>query len=224
MAASMFKPVVYKYTLALLAKVSVDYNLPVDELAAKYLSDCAPAPTKPKVLKPKVPKVPMEERPICPALTGKKKQPCKNKCMPGGTACSRHSEKPIPPAEPAPGAEVCVPCVPALTVPPVKTKKTVLKKTPVVAPAPTPVVVAPVPVPVPAAVSIEERLKLLMANSAGDEGEDTEEEDEDEEEEPESPGMLIHRAKMAELGRTVEYEDDDEEDDEDDMEEEELEE
>ena len=217
----MFKPVVYKYTLALLAKVSVDYNLPVDELAAKYLSDCAPAPTKPKVLKPKVPKVPMEERPICPALTGKKKQPCKNKCMPGGTACSRHSEKPIPAAEPAPGAEVCVPCVPALTVPPVKTKKTVLKKAPVVvAPAPAPVVVAPAPVP--AAISIEERLKLLMANSAD---EDTEDEEEDEE--PESPGMLIHRAKMAELGRTVEYEEDteeEEEDDEDDMEEEELEE
>lgn len=213
----MFKPVVYKYTLALLAKVSVDYNLPVDELAAKYLSDCAPAPTKPKVLKPKVPKVPMEERPVCPALTGKKKQPCKNKCMPGGTACSRHSEKPIPAAEPAPGAEVCVPCVPSLTVPPVKTKKTVLKKAPVVAPAPTPVVA-----PVPAAISIEERLKLLMANSAD---EDTEDEEEDEE--PESPGMLIHRAKMAELGRTVEYEEDteeEEEDDEDDMEEEELEE
>jgi hypothetical protein len=68
----MFAPALEKYTTKLLARIAVDYNLPTEELVAKYLTrpteliKVPKAPRKPKDpnAPPKAPKVPLEERPI----------------------------------------------------------------------------------------------------------------------------------------------------------------
>ena len=176
-----FAGAIEKATSQLLTRVAADYNLPYDELVAKYLSKVV----KPKVVKPKVPKVPMEERPMCPGFSGKKKTPCKNRCKPGLNACHLHGA----PTAPEPICQPCVPQVPAqemekavaalgdaadslatvLASAPapvpvaVKPKKPrVVKPKPVVAPVPAPVAapapavaqapVVPAPAPVPVAV------------------------------------------------------------------------
>ena len=165
-----FAGAIEKATSQLLTRVAADYNLPLEELVAKYLSKAV----KPKVVKPKVPKVPMEERPMCPGFSGKKKTPCKNRCKPGLNACHLHGA----PAAPEPICQPCVPQVPAqemekavaalgdaanslaavLAVPapapapaaPVKPKKPRVVKPKVVAPAPAPVPAsAPAPSPRP---------------------------------------------------------------------------
>ena len=100
-----FAGAIEKATSQLLTRVAADYNLPLEELVAKYLSKAV----KPKVVKPKVPKVPMEERPMCPGFSGKKKTPCKNRCKPGLTACHLHGT----PVAPEPICQPCVPQVPA---------------------------------------------------------------------------------------------------------------
>lgn len=100
-----FAGAIEKATSQLLTRVAADYNLPYDELVAKYLSKVV----KPKVVKPKVPKVPMEERPMCPGFSGKKKTPCKNRCKPGLNACHLHGA----PTAPEPICQPCVPQVPA---------------------------------------------------------------------------------------------------------------
>jgi hypothetical protein len=105
---SIFAPALEKYTTSLLARIAVDYNLPYEELVAKYLT--RPEAIKAKVKKPrapkdpnappKAPKIPMEDRPMCPSLTGKK-TPCKFKCLPGSDKCRLHSVT-LPNGEPKP--------------------------------------------------------------------------------------------------------------------------
>ena len=94
-----FSQAIEKFTAHLLASVCTDYNLDLEELKTRYIGVKAI-----KVTKPKVPKVPMEDRPVCTGTSGKKKIPCKNKCKPGGDACHLHCEK-LP-------VEVCQPCLP----------------------------------------------------------------------------------------------------------------
>lgn len=94
-----FSQAIEKFTAHLLASVCTDYNLDLEELKTRYIGVKTI-----KVTKPKVPKVPMEDRPICNGTSGKKKIPCKNKCKPGGDTCHLHGEK-LPVA-------VCQPCLP----------------------------------------------------------------------------------------------------------------
>lgn len=172
-----FASAIEKATVQLLTRVATDYNLPCDELLTKYLNKTV----KPKVVKPKAPKVPMEERAPCPGFSGKKKLPCKNKCKPGFNACHLHCEKvlvpvcaPCPPQVPAPApapektliehaqslSQAATDLAESLQVPvpaPVKKKKT--KK----APAPVPVEEAPVPVEAPAPVKKPAKKKTAPA-------------------------------------------------------------
>jgi len=105
---SIFAPALEKYTTSLLARIATDYNLPNEELVAKYLTRpeaIATKAKKPRAPKdpnapPKPPKVPTEDRPMCPSLTGKK-TPCKNRCLPGSDKCHLHSVS-LPTGEPKP--------------------------------------------------------------------------------------------------------------------------
>jgi len=90
-----FAPALEKYTVSLLTRIAFDYNLPYEELVVKYLTH-----PEAKVKKPRPPKVPAEDRPVCPSLTGKK-TPCKNKCLPGSDKCHLHSVT-LPNGEPKP--------------------------------------------------------------------------------------------------------------------------
>ena len=104
----IFAPALEKYTISLLARIAVDYNIPNDELVVKYLT--RPEAIKAKVTKPrapkdpnappKPPKIPTEDRPICPSLTAKK-TPCKYRCVPGSDKCHLHSVI-LPTGEPKP--------------------------------------------------------------------------------------------------------------------------
>ena len=245
-----FAGAIEKATSQLLTRVAADYNLPLEELVAKYLSKAV----KPKVVKPKVPKVPMEERPMCPGFSGKKKTPCKNRCKPGLNACHLHGA----PAAPEPICQPCVPQVPAqemekavaalgdaanslaavLAVPapapaaPVKPKKPRVVKPKVVAPAPAPVAVpevvapAPVAVPVPVAVSaVEDSLNdrlLAILQSGGVLDDEEEPEPEPEFEEPLSPGAERHKSILESQGRSWADYSDDEDDECDELGEEDL--
>jgi len=222
-----FAGAIEKATSQLLTRVAADYNLPLEELVAKYLSKTV----KPKVVKPKVPKVPMEERPMCPGFSGKKKTPCKNRCKPGLNACHLHGT----PTAPEPICQPCVPQVPAqemekavaalgdaanslatvLAAAPVavKPKKPRVVKPKVVA---APVVVpevAPVAVPAPAPVStVEDSLndRLLAILQSG--GVLDDEEEEPEFEEPLSPGAERHKSILESQGRSwADYYDDEDE-------------
>ncbi len=87
----LFVPALEKYTSNLLPRIAVDYNIPAYELVNKYLTrpEELLKPKKPKVPKdpnappkaPKAAKVPLEDRPMCPSLTGKK-TPCKKMTTP----------------------------------------------------------------------------------------------------------------------------------------------
>ena len=109
-----FAPALEKYTVSLLTRIAFDYNLPYEELVVKYLTH-----PEAKVKKPRPPKVPTEDRPICPSLTGKK-TPCKFKCFPGSDKCRLHSVtlpngEPKPPRIPKKPAPLVAPAVPGLT-------------------------------------------------------------------------------------------------------------
>ena len=226
-----FAGAIEKATSQLLTRVAADYNLPYDELVAKYLSKVV----KPKVVKPKVPKVPMEERPMCPGFSGKKKTPCKNRCKPGLNACHLHGA----PTAPEPICQPCVPQVPAqemekavaalgdaadslatvLASAPapvpvaVKPKKPrVVKPKPVVAPVAAPEVLSPavahapavaVPVAVPEVPKqVEDSLNdRLLAILQSGGVLDDEEEEPEEYEEPLSPGSERHKSILESQGR-----------------------
>jgi hypothetical protein len=236
-----FAGAIEKATSQLLTRVAADYNLPLEDLVAKYLSKAV----KPKVVKPKVPKVPMEERPMCPGFSGKKKTPCKNRCKPGLNACHLHGT----PTGPEPICQPCVPQVPAqemekavaalgdaanslatvLAAAPapapvaVKPKKPrVVKPKVVAAPAPVAAVVpevapdaVPVPAPAPAPVStVEDSLndRLLAILQSGGVLDDEEEPEEPEFEEPLSPGAERHKSILESKGQSwADYYDDEEE-------------
>ena len=109
--AAIFAPALDKYTRTLLARIAVDYNLNEAELVAKYITNGAVVTLK-KAPGPKKPRVPKEDRPPCPGLTGKKKTPCKNVCLPGDVACHFHSDKPKLPKVLT--QALCQPCEPLL--------------------------------------------------------------------------------------------------------------
>jgi hypothetical protein len=224
-----FSSAIEKYTLHLITAISADYKLDPDELKAKYIGV--------KVVKAKIPKVPMEDRPMCTGTSGKKKIPCKNRCKPGMDACHLHCEK-IPVA----GLPVKVPQVPA-DAPPVAVQAQALataasevskelkakkpRKPKVVLPAPPPPVQAPPPPapspppPAPATDSLDDRLKAILMGGGEFESDDEEEELE----EPDSPGTLRHKDRMAEQGRDWEecFDEEDEDGDGDEFDEEPLE-
>jgi len=137
-----FTTAIEKATTQLLTRIATDYNLPCEDLIAKYLNKTV----KPKVVKPKVLKVPMEERMICPGLTGKKKTPCKNKCKAGTNACHIHNKEPI----------VCLPCVPSVPAP----APALVAPSPPSSPEPAP---EPVQVPVPVPVKVAKKTKAKAA-------------------------------------------------------------
>ncbi len=220
----MFVPALEKYTTNLLSRIAVDYNIPAYELVNKYM-------TRPeellKVKKPRAPKdpnappkatkVPLEERPMCPSLTGKK-TPCKNRCLPGSDKCHLHSVT-LPNGEPKPPKPPRVPKVKASKSQPSHTHA------PLVAPdgpcglcdthgdAANPSLVN---VPFESnqdGMTLQERLRMIMAMS-----DDIQDELEPE---VESPGAIRHRMLLAEKGQVPEF-DDDGEMTEDEFEEEDL--
>ena len=87
--ADFFGPVIEQYRLHFLTQLAKDYNLPLDELIAKYQ-------VVPK--KPKVPKVLTDP---CPIKTSKGED-CKHNCVPGQGACKMHSKPQVekPPKAP----------------------------------------------------------------------------------------------------------------------------
>ena len=117
---AIFAPALEKYTRALLARIALDYNLNEAELIAKYITSGSVVVPK-KAPGPKKLKVPKEDRPPCIGLTGKKKTPCKNVCLPGDIACHFHSDKPKLPNVQAPAPQtleteqICQPCEERLT-------------------------------------------------------------------------------------------------------------
>jgi hypothetical protein len=224
----MFAPALEKYTLKLLARIAVDYNLPSEELVTKYMSrpvelvKVPKAPRKPKDpnAPPKAPKVPLEERPICPSLTGKK-TPCKNRCLPGSDKCHLHSAV-LPTGEAKPPKPPRVPKVKKVKEQPTH------NHAPLVAPeAPCQLCDTHGDATNPGltnvefessqgGMSLQERLRMIIQM-----GEDEPEEDLDE---VESPGTIRHRMLLAEKGEVPHYDDEDLDDEmtEDEFEEEEL--
>jgi hypothetical protein len=228
----MFAPALEKYTTNLLARIAVDYNLPTEELVAKYLTrptELIKVPKAPKAPKdpnappkaprvPKPPKVPLEERPICPSLTGKK-TPCKNRCLPGSDKCHLHSAV-------LPNGEVKPPKPPRVPKVKVVKQQPTHSHAPLVAPeAPCQLCDTHGDATNPGLTNVEfessqggmtlqERLRMIMA--MGDEVE--------EEEEVESPGAIRHRMLLAEKGEVPQFDEEDLDDEmtEDEFEEEEL--
>lgn len=128
-----FSSALEKYTVALLSKISADYELPLDELVAKYHTTPlkkAKVERKPRTPKdpnapPKPAKVAKEDRPICPSLTGKK-TPCKNRCLPGSDKCHLHCVT-LPTGEPKPPRAPRVPKASDPSKPEKVTKKSAKK-------------------------------------------------------------------------------------------------
>ena len=102
---AIFAPALEKYTRTLLARIALDYNLNEAELIAKYITSGSVVVVPKKTPGPKKIKLPKEDRPPCPGLTGKKKTPCKNVCLPGDIACHFHSDKPKLPNVQAPAPQ-----------------------------------------------------------------------------------------------------------------------
>ena len=235
----IFAPALEKYTTQLLARIAVDYNIPSYELVNKYMTRPAEiinlkapkapkdpnappkAPRKPKDpnAPPKAPKIPLEERPMCPSLTGKK-TPCKNRCLPGSDKCHLHSAV-------LPNGEAKPPKPPRVPKAKVVKEQPTHSHAPLVAPdAPCGLCDTHGDATNPGLTNVEfessqggmtlqERLRMIMA--MGDEAEE-------EEEEVESPGAIRHRMLLAEQGRVPEFEEELEDDEmtEDEFEEEEL--
>jgi hypothetical protein len=214
----IFAPALEKYTTGLLSRIATDYNLSYDELVVKYLT--RPESIKVKVKKPrapkdpnappKPPKVPVEDRPMCPSLTGKK-TPCKNRCLPGSDKCHLHCVT-LPTGEPKPPKPPRVP----------KAKKVKEQPThnhaPLVAPdvpcqlcethgdATNPSLTNVQFESSQSGMTLQERLKMII--QMGDDAEP-----EEPEEEVESPGAYRHRMLLAERGLPAPVEDEEEEDD-----------
>ena len=224
----LFVPALEKYTSNLLSRIAVDYNIPAYELVNKYLTrpEELLKAKKPKVPKdpnappkaPKAAKVPLEDRPMCPSLTGKK-TPCKNRCLPGSDKCHLHSVT-LPNGEPKPPKPPRVPKVKASKSQPNHTHA------PLVAPdgpcglcdthgdATNPGLTNVQFESSQGGMTLQERLRMIMAM-----GDDLQDEFE---QEVESPGAIRHRMLLAEQGRVPEFDDDDNEMTEDEFEEEEL--
>jgi len=77
-----FDKIVRNYTRNLLSRISLDFNIPIEELEMKFMEKKKPA-------KIKVVKV-IEPAQLCVFITGKKTQ-CTRKCISGTTACGLHS-------------------------------------------------------------------------------------------------------------------------------------
>ncbi len=222
-----FTSAIEKYTAHLLSSISTDYGLNLDELKAKYIGV--------KVVKAKVPKVPMADRPMCAGTVGKKKEPCKNKARVGETTCHIHGEKPpvdmcqpckvpqVPAPAPAPApapvqAETSLADsvrnlanIAAQVTQEIKVKKPKKKKVLEAPPPPAPVLVEEPEEPEPEPEVLDDldaRLKAMLASGA------TFDDDEDDDEEPESPGAVRHREILENKGVAWEEYYDDEEDDE----------
>ena len=197
----IFAPALEKYTTSLLARIASDYNLPQDELVAKYLTRPETikvkakkprAPKDPNAL-PKPPKVPVEDRPMCPSLTGKK-TPCKNRCLPGSDKCHLHCVN-LPTGEPKP---------PRIPKPKKVKEQPTHNHAPLVAPdAPCQLCDSHGDATNPGltnvqfesnqnGMSLQDRLKMIIQM-----GEDA---DADPEPEIESPGTIRHRMILAERG------------------------
>lgn len=90
-----FSSALEKYTTALLSKISEDYELPLDDLIAKYQTSSASlkpkskSKSKSKKAKAKDPNEPEVPRVPCVGITGKG-TPCKNKCQSGSDKCHLH--------------------------------------------------------------------------------------------------------------------------------------
>lgn len=93
-----------QHLLAMLEKISVDYNLSADELKSKYLD--LPADSIP-VAKPKKPSAKKKEsgEPRVPCTALVKGEPCKHKAQPGQVLCHLHNrvKKPKPDRVPCTG-------------------------------------------------------------------------------------------------------------------------
>jgi len=233
----IFAPALEKFATSLLDRIALDYNLPKDELVAKYLS--CPEAIKVKVKKPRAPKdpnappkpakIPVEDRPICPSLTGKK-TPCKNRCLPGSDKCHLHCVT-LPGGEPKPPKPPRVP----------KAKK--LKEQPTHSHAPLVAPEAPCQLcdthgdatdpgltsaqfeSNQGGMTLQERLAMII--KMGEEPLFPVPEPEESESEVESPGAVRHREILASQGLVPDYDDEDGDDgamteDEDGFEEEEL--
>jgi hypothetical protein len=229
----IFAPALEKYSTNLLTRISLDYNLPLDELVTKYMSRPEAikakkakdpnAPKKPRAPKdPNAPKkIPAADRPICPSLTGKK-TPCKNRCLPGSDKCHLHSVN-LPTGEPKPPKPPRVP----------KAKKMKEQPThnhaPLVAPeAPCQLCETHGDATNPGltnvqfesnqnGMTLQERLKMIIQM-----GDEPEVEPEDE---IESPGTIRHRMILAERGLPPpEYDSDSDSDEDAEMTEDEFEE
>lgn len=221
----MFAPAIEKYTIGLLARIALDYNLPSEELIAKYMS--RPEALKPGALKvrkprvPKEPKEPSEPKIPCIGLTGKK-TPCKNKCINGSDKCHLHSAI-LPGGDPKPPR---VPKIKKVKEQPAHNHK------PLVAPdepcqlcethgdATNPGL-PQIPF-VPVGMSMQERLAAII--NSGSEDDDDEMTEDEIEDCPESPGAFRNRMILAERSQVPGGGDDDDEMTEDEFEEEELEE
>ena len=229
-----FTASIEKFSLHLITNICNDYNLDLDELKARYIGA--------KMVKTKVAKIPMEDRPACKGLSGKKKIPCKNRCRPGSDACHLHGQKiimcqpckvPQVPPEVTEQIKVAIaahppPAPPAAVVQKKQTKKPKeiepkpAKKTP--QPPPPPIVVAPPPPPPPPNdnMTLDDRLKQILQGGGADF--DSDEDSDSESEEPDSPGGIRHKEILKAKGKAWEDYEDDEDENEELEEEEELEE
>ena len=195
-----FAPALEKYTVSLLTRIAFDYNLPVEEFVAKYSSKPVKVPKKP-------PKIPAEDRPICPSLTGKK-TPCKNRCLPGSDKCHLHSVT-LPTGEPKPPKPPRVPKIPKMP----KVQPT-HNHAPLVSPdVPCQLCDSHGDATSPGltnvqfesnqnGMSLQDRLRMIIQM-----------EEPEPEPEPESPGAIRHRMILAEQGLPPPvYDEDDDED------------
>lgn len=101
-----------------LQRVSTDYNIPFDELEAKYLVEAEGAIKVPKQKKPRAAKVSVEGADRCQALTAKKGQ-CSFSALKGECFCKRHMKAQTEPKQDVPKAVKPEPKKPAAKVEPV---------------------------------------------------------------------------------------------------------
>jgi len=201
--AAIFAPALQKYTTQLLARISLEYNLPSEDLVTRYLS----SGTIPKIKTIRKPKEPTAERPMCPFLCGTKKTSCKNRCVANGTGCHLHD-----PAKVLIAAQTPKP--PKAPKPPKVLKGESLGDAP-----------APVPVPVPVSASLAlaaARLALAAAEAAAEaeaqappaptEPEDNEETEDELEEEPLGEMSVQDRLRAMLAEEDEEQEDEEQED------------
>lgn len=209
----IFAPALITYTKTLLSRIAVDYNLPCEELVAKYMTlpDSVKTSTKPR--KPRAPKdpnappkIPTSERPMCPSLTGKK-TPCKNRCLPGSDKCHLHAVtlpggEPKPPKPPRVLKEKKVKSQPSHNHAPLVAPDAPCQLCDTHGDATNPSLTNVQFESSQSGMSLQERLRMIIQM-----GEDAP--DAPTSSPVESPGSIIHRMKLAEKGKVPEYDDDD---------------